>query len=89
VLPHLIGPLTGLALTVWGALLLTESALTFLNLGVNPPEITWGGLLASGREYIGTAWWMIVFPGLAISIAMLGIVSASDWLRTRTGGVRV
>jgi len=85
VIPHLVGPLAALFVATWGTLLLTESSLTFLNLGINPPEITWGGLLASGREYIGTAWWMILFPGIAISIAMLGIVSAADWLRARTG----
>ncbi len=50
-----------------------ESALSFLGLGVQPPTPTWGGMLADGRVYLSTAWWLATFPGLAILVTVLGI----------------
>ena len=58
-----------------------ESALSFLGLGVQPPEPTWGGMLADGRVYITTAWWLATFPGLAILVTVLGINLFGDGLR--------
>jgi peptide/nickel transport system permease protein len=61
--------------------ILAESALSFLGLGVQPPTVTWGGMLADGRQYIATAWWLAISPGLAITITVLGIIFLGDWLR--------
>ena len=58
-----------------------ESALSFLGLGVQPPTPTWGGMLADGRVYITTAWWLATFPGLAILLTVLGINLFGDGLR--------
>src|SRR5262249_41199240 len=58
-----------------------ESSLSFLGLGVQPPTPTWGGMLADGRVYISTAWWLATFPGLAILITVLGINLFGDGLR--------
>ena len=58
-----------------------ESALSFLGLGVQPPTPTWGGMLADGRVYLSTAWWLATFPGLAILITVLGINLFGDGLR--------
>ena len=58
-----------------------ESALSFLGLGVQPPTPTWGGMLADGRVYISTAWWLATFPGLAILVTVLGINLFGDGLR--------
>ena len=58
-----------------------ESALSFLGLGVQPPTVTWGGMLADGRQHIATSWWLATFPGLAITTAVLGIIFLGDWLR--------
>jgi peptide/nickel transport system permease protein len=61
--------------------ILAESSLSFLGLGVQPPTVTWGLMLADGRQYLGSAWWMATFPGIAITITVLGVVFLGDWLR--------
>lgn len=61
--------------------ILAESSLSFLGLGVQPPDITWGLMLADGRQYLGSAWWMATFPGIAITITVLGVILVGDWLR--------
>jgi peptide/nickel transport system permease protein len=58
-----------------------ESALSFLGLGVQPPTPTWGGMLADGRVYLSTAWWRATSPGLAILVRVLGINLFGDGLR--------
>ena len=55
--------------------------LTFLGLGVDPMIPSWGGMLADGRTYMQTAWWVSVFPGLAIMLTVLGLNLLGDWLR--------
>lgn len=80
-LPNVISAAIILAAVQVGTTILAESALSFLGLGVQPPTITWGVMLADGRQYIGSAWWMTTFPGIAITITVLGIVFLGDWLR--------
>jgi peptide/nickel transport system permease protein len=58
-----------------------ESSLSFLGLGVPPTTPSWGGMLADGRQYLDTAWWVALFPGLAIMIAVMGINLLGDGLR--------
>ncbi|OWJ55867.1 ABC transporter permease [Inquilinus limosus] len=83
VLPNCIAPLTVLATSMFGWVLLSESALSFLGLGVPPPAATWGNMLAAARPYIGTAPWLGVFPGLCISLTLLGINLFGDAIRDR------
>ncbi|WP_332695546.1 ABC transporter permease [Halalkalibacter lacteus] len=59
--------------------IMVESSLSFLGLG--PSAITWGALLSDGREYLATSWWIATFPGIAITITVLGIILLGDWLR--------
>ena len=61
--------------------LILESGLSFLGLGVDPSIPTWGSMLNEGRSYILTAWWLETFPGLAIMFAVLGINMLGDWIR--------
>jgi peptide/nickel transport system permease protein len=61
--------------------LIAESALTFLGLGIQPPIVTWGGMLADARNYITTHWWVALFPGLALQLTVLGLNLVGDWLR--------
>ena len=61
--------------------IVTESALSFLGLGVQPPEISWGLMLTTGRDYLATAWWISTLPGIAITLTVLGILLLGDWLR--------
>lgn len=81
VLPNVISTAIILAAIQVGVTILAESSLSFLGLGVKPPTVTWGLMLADGRQYIGSAWWMTTFPGMAITITVLGAVFVGDWLR--------
>lgn len=83
VLPNCLAPLTVLATSMFGWVLLAESALSFLGLGVPPPAPTWGNMLASSRPYIGQAVWLGIFPGLCISMTLLGINLLGDAIRDR------
>jgi peptide/nickel transport system permease protein len=58
-----------------------ESSLSFLGLGVPPTTPSWGGMLADGRQYLDTAWWTALFPGLAIMTAVMGVNLLGDGLR--------
>lgn len=62
-------------------IMLSESSLSFLGLGVQAPTITWGVLVAQGREYLQTAWWISFFPGLMIMLTTLSINLLANWLR--------
>ena len=83
ILPNCIAPLTVLTTSMFGWTLLSESALSFLGLGVPPPAPTWGNMLAAARPYLAQATWLAIFPGLCISVALLGINLLGDALRDR------
>jgi len=80
-LPNLIGPVIVLMTLNVANNILLESSLTFLGLGVDPQVPSWGGMLADGRTYLQNAWWVSVFPGLAILLTVLGLNLLGDWLR--------
>ncbi|MEJ8766518.1 ABC transporter permease [Oceanobacillus sp. HCA-5259] len=61
--------------------IILEASLSFLGIGIQPPDISWGGMLNDGRDYLATHWWMGTFPGLAITITVLSIIFLGDWLR--------
>jgi peptide/nickel transport system permease protein len=63
-----------------GALILVESSLSFLGVGVPPPTPAWGLMVADGRDYIATKYWLTLFPGLAIVLTVLSINWIGDWL---------
>ncbi|WP_219267454.1 ABC transporter permease [Pseudomonas sp. Xaverov 259] len=81
--PNCLAPLCVLATSMFGWALLSESALSFLGLGVPPPAATWGNMLASSRPYIASAPWLGVFPGLFICLTLLAINLFGDALRDR------
>jgi len=81
VLPNVFTPWLVVATLDMARVIVIESALSFLGLGVQPPTPTWGGMLADGRVYISTAWWLATFPGLAILVTVLGINLFGDGLR--------
>ena len=81
ILPNLITPLLTIAALEVPRNILTESALSFLGFGIQPPESSWGLMLASGRQYITTAWWIVVIPGLAIFLTALSFNLFGVWLK--------
>lgn len=91
ILPNCMAPLIVLATSMFGWALLAESALSFLGLGVPPPQPTWGNMLAASRPFMSNAAWLVVFPGLCISLSLLGINLLGDalrsWLDPRMRGV--
>jgi peptide/nickel transport system permease protein len=81
VLPNILSPVLVLASFEVARMIILESALGFLGLGVQPPTPTWGNMLADGRDYIRDAWWIATFPGLAIMITAAGVNFLGDGLR--------
>ena len=81
IVPNVVGPVTVLATSLFATALLSESALSFLGLGVPPPAPTWGGMLADAKQFVSSASWLALFPGIAISWALLGINLFGDALR--------
>ena len=83
VLPNCTAPVAVLSTSMFGWVLLSESALSFLGLGVAPPAPTWGNMLSGARSYLETAVWLGLAPGLCIALTLLGINLAGDALRDR------
>jgi peptide/nickel transport system permease protein len=81
VLPNALTPIIVVATLELAFMIIYESALSFLGLGVQPPTPTWGWMLADGRNYIATAWWLATLPGLAIMLTVLAVNLLGDWLR--------
>jgi peptide/nickel transport system permease protein len=81
VLPNVVSPVLVLGSFEVARMIILESALGFLGLGVQPPTPTWGNMLADGRDYIRDAWWIATFPGLAIMITAAGVNFLGDGLR--------
>lgn len=81
ILPNIISPLMVYASLAIGGAILTESALSFLGLGVQPPMSSWGQILTSGKDYIYIAWWLSVFPGIAILITVLAFNLIGEAIR--------
>ncbi|WP_188720854.1 ABC transporter permease [Nitratireductor aestuarii] len=78
----LVAPTLGTIVTVdFAAVMLAESALSFLGIGIQPPEITWGLMVAQGRNYLTQAWWLAFVPGAAIMLTTLSANLISSWLR--------
>jgi peptide/nickel transport system permease protein len=81
ILPNTINPLIIVATIELANMMLFESGLSFLGLGVQAPAISWGSMLSDGRDYLTSAWWVATFPGLAIALTIYGINQAGDWIR--------
>jgi len=80
-LPNLMGTILVLATLQIGWAIVAEASLSFIGAGIPPPQPSWGAMVATGREYIGMAWWLTFFPGTAIAITVLAFNFLGDWLR--------
>jgi peptide/nickel transport system permease protein len=80
-LPNVMASTIVVATLNLGRMIIIESSLSFLGLGVPPPTPTWGGMLAEGRVFLDTAWWIAFFPGVVLMLTVLGTNLLGDWLR--------
>lgn len=80
-MPNALTPVIVLVTFGLASMILLESSLSFLGLGVQPPTPSWGGMLNESRNYISQAWWVSVMPGVAIMITVLSVNFLGDWLR--------
>ena len=80
-LPNIISPIIVVMTLEIPRMILMEAALSFLGLGIQPPEPSWGSMASDGRVYINVAWWLTTFPGLAIMLVVLSVNLMGDWLR--------
>jgi len=82
-MPGVINTSIVIATLSTGGLMLAEASLSFLGAGIPPPTPAWGLMVAEGREYVATAWWLVVIPGMAIFLVVMSLNFTGDWLRDR------
>jgi peptide/nickel transport system permease protein len=87
-LPNLLSPILVLGTLEFARAMLAEAALSFLGLGIQPPESSWGLILSQGRAYIASAWWLVMLPGLAILLSTLSTNLLATWIRAITDPVQ-
>ena len=80
-LPGVTNTLIVVATLGTGQIILAESTLSFLGVGIPPPNPAWGSMVSDGRNYISTAWWITVIPGVAIALVVVSLNFIGDWLR--------
>jgi len=83
VLPNVLNSVVVLAILDVGRAIILESSLSFLGVGIQPPDVSWGLMLADGRTFMGFAWWLTTLPGLMIVFAVLSFNSLGRWLHVR------
>ncbi|WP_245891194.1 ABC transporter permease [Desmospora activa] len=81
ILPNILSSFIVISTLSVATTIIMEASLSFLGLGIQPPTVSWGGMLSDGRQYLATSWWVATFPGIAITITVLGIIFLGDWLR--------
>lgn len=81
ILPNVAAPLIVLATLNLTGIILLESSLSFLGIGIQPPRPSWGSMIGEGRAYLSTAWWIAIFPGLAVVAVTMSVNLVGDWLR--------
>ena len=87
ILPNLMSPILVLATLEVATMILTEASLSFLGLGIQPPQSSWGLMLAEGRGYVTSAWWLVTFPGVVILLTAVSLNLLSTWVRAVTDPV--
>ncbi len=81
VAPNLTSPVLTVAVLEFARIILAEAVLSFLGLGVQPPQMSWGLEIAEGQDFVYSAWWLVTFPGIAIAVTVLGVNMFASWLR--------
>ena len=86
ILPNTLGPLLVMATVGFGTSLLYASALSFFGLGLQPPTPEWGSMLSEGKDILASAWWVGVFPGIAVTATVIAVNIVGRYLRSRFTG---
>lgn len=81
IFPGVVSTITVVGTLQVGNIILTEAILSFLGAGIPPPAPSWGSMVSDGRTYLGSAWWIALFPGMAIFLTVLAFNFLGDWLR--------
>jgi len=81
ILPNLTSPLLTLAILEFARIVLAEAALSFLGLGIQPPATSWGLDVATGKDYLFRAWWLVTMPGVGIAVTVLAVNLVASWMR--------
>jgi peptide/nickel transport system permease protein len=81
ILPNIAGPLLIVATAEFGLMILMESGLSFLGLGIQPPSASWGSIMSVGRQYLERAWWIVAVPGACLFLLVFSVNVLGDWLR--------
>ena len=82
-LPNIAGPIVVVATLEFGIMVLFEAGLSFLGFGVQAPTPSWGSMLAVGRNYMETAWWLVTVPGICLFLLVVTVNILGDRLRDR------
>jgi peptide/nickel transport system permease protein len=88
VLPNVASTILVLATLQMGLAIIAEGSLSFLGIGVPPPAASWGGMMAEGRQFLATSWWLCVVPAAALSLTVLAANVVGDWLRVQNDPAR-
>lgn len=82
ILPNILAPLMTLFILEVARIILAEATMSFLGYGIQPPTSSWGLMIGQGRQYFPMAWWLVVFPGIAIMLSVWALNIFSNWLST-------
>ena len=81
VLPNVLNSFIVLVSINLGSVIIVESTLSFLGAGIPPPKPSWGRMVAEGQQYLASAWWLTIFPGLAVTVTVVCVFLLGDWAR--------
>jgi peptide/nickel transport system permease protein len=80
-LPNILAPVLVIATLSVGRVILLESGLSFIGVGIRPPEPSWGNMISEGRDYLANEWWISTMPGIALMLLTMAVGTIGDWLR--------
>jgi peptide/nickel transport system permease protein len=83
ILPNAMASVTALAVLDVGRVIILESSLSYLGLGVQSPDVSWGLILAGGKTYLAVAWWLTALPGIVIMLTVMSFNSVGEWIKRR------
>ena len=84
ILPNVLSQVVVLATLEFARAMLSEASLSFLGVGIQPPDTSWGLMLSEGRQFLTTAWWLVAFPGLAVMLTAMAVNILATWVRAIT-----